>query len=439
MKQSIQRQQGHAAMMFMLMFPLLLGIFALGVDGSKAMQDKARIEEASEVASLALTAQNSTDEAVNIDTANKYLKAYLPSAETQPNGIERLECEENPACDSNGDEFVQYTLAAQVENNTWFSANNVLGETYTATGGSIARKIVEQEEIPIEPIDPPIDPPPPPPGDNPPIDLVFALDFSVSMRSPEGDGIACFPNCPEKKDLLKEQVEKILDLLESMEPSEGEHRVGYSSFAGVGAAVPTDGDRACGMDQTGGYPNDYESVINKTFIEKDSSYCESSGTPTPVGERIMSSDFSNFFSNSGGQENQTGSYHSVIRSAQLMNRLPAGESRRIMVILSDGDDNHPNQNSNYSESLYSAGLCEHIREHLNVETYAFRYDYEDDWYTSKSLEICVGDDNVFNVSTTDEFYEILSKIITDGDEVVTPPPPPPEPVIGDREEIGHLF
>lgn len=428
MHQSIQRQQGHAAVMFMLMFPLLLAIFALGVDGSKAMQDKARIEEASEVASLALTAQNSTDESVNIDTANKILKSYLPEAETQANGIERLECEENPACDSNGDEFVQYTLAAQVESNTWFSASNVLGETYTATGGAIARKIVEQEEIPIEPIDP-IDPPPidpPPTEERPPIDLVFSLDFSGSMSADKGD--------------VKYQVEKLISFLMENPPEEGADRAGYSSHAGTASARATDGG-FCRLDQAKDYGNIQE-IIDDLFIPKDSSQCVGTENgSTSEGEVNLDSLSTNFFIDICGSichifAEGTASWQGVIRAAQLMDETIEPNPRRVILIFSDGQDNS-GAGSDISSRLYNAGLCDEIKSSLNTEMYAFLYRYSE----NLSLETCVGKDNIYTANNSEELYELFKAAIVGGGGGTEPPPPPPppEPVIGDREEIGHLF
>ncbi|MBE4019913.1 hypothetical protein HJ130_13195 [Vibrio parahaemolyticus] len=79
----LHRQSGHAAILFALFIPLLFGVFTLGTDGARAVQDKARLLEAVEVASLAVAGQGSD----NADLAKNYLEYYFPSATINNNDI----------------------------------------------------------------------------------------------------------------------------------------------------------------------------------------------------------------------------------------------------------------------------------------------------------------------------------------------------------------
>ncbi|WP_241910669.1 TadE/TadG family type IV pilus assembly protein, partial [Vibrio lentus] len=74
-KTSIHRQSGHASVLFALLVPLLFGVFMLASDGARAIQSKARIEDASEVAALAVAAR---DDKTPMSTENvKLVKYYI--------------------------------------------------------------------------------------------------------------------------------------------------------------------------------------------------------------------------------------------------------------------------------------------------------------------------------------------------------------------------
>lgn len=55
------KQEGHAAILFVMMVPVLFGVFVLGTDGARAMQDRARLDDALEAASLAIAAHNDSN------------------------------------------------------------------------------------------------------------------------------------------------------------------------------------------------------------------------------------------------------------------------------------------------------------------------------------------------------------------------------------------
>ena len=54
----LRKQSGHAAILFAMIIPGWFGLFTLASDGARAIQTKARIEDASEIAVLAIAAHN---------------------------------------------------------------------------------------------------------------------------------------------------------------------------------------------------------------------------------------------------------------------------------------------------------------------------------------------------------------------------------------------
>ncbi len=61
MRHSRVKQSGHAAILFAICVPVLFGVFMLGSDGARALQTKARLEEAAEAAVLAVSAEDSSN------------------------------------------------------------------------------------------------------------------------------------------------------------------------------------------------------------------------------------------------------------------------------------------------------------------------------------------------------------------------------------------
>lgn len=57
-KRSLQKQRGQASILFALMVPGLFGVFALATDGARALQTSARLNDASEMAVLAIAGLN---------------------------------------------------------------------------------------------------------------------------------------------------------------------------------------------------------------------------------------------------------------------------------------------------------------------------------------------------------------------------------------------
>lgn len=163
----IHNQKGHAAILFAMIIPVLFGVFTLATDGARAVQDKARLEEATEVATLAVAGENADSLTAQRATAKKFLQFYFPSATISDNNIEinKKRCEQSKECQAdikNGKQrFFEYSVQARIQQASWFPGNDAIvgmGDHYNVAGSSVARKY--QSEA---------------------IDVVFVADYSGSM------------------------------------------------------------------------------------------------------------------------------------------------------------------------------------------------------------------------------------------------------------------
>lgn len=161
------QQRGHAAILFALMIPLLFGVFILGTDGARALQDKARLEEASEVAALAIAGQSGGSEQARNKLATDYIQYYFPHADVNKIETQVIPCEDNEFCDQEGaasERFFEYQVAAHIQEPNWFSKSSIetsFGDNLNVGGYSSARKYQSKS-----------------------VDVVLVADFSGSMIDP---------------------------------------------------------------------------------------------------------------------------------------------------------------------------------------------------------------------------------------------------------------
>ncbi|GAL12454.1 protein TadG [Vibrio astriarenae] len=102
MQCSLQKQNGHAAILFAMMIPVFFGLFTLGSDGARMMQSKARLGDAMEAASLAVTAHASTDnsaDGVNQTIAKNYIEYYATDLKAiESVTVSRRDCDTASEC-----------------------------------------------------------------------------------------------------------------------------------------------------------------------------------------------------------------------------------------------------------------------------------------------------------------------------------------------------
>lgn len=400
----LHKQKGHASILFAMLIPLLFGVFALGSDGARAIQSKARIEDASEAAVLAVSAR---DDERAMSKENKaivqaYIEEYMPDEGSFSElDIERLECEDIPECrqgSSHGEaRYTQYSVRVSADQTPWFGGGHPeveVPEVWRAQGGARSRKFQSNA-----------------------IDIVFAADFSGSMGSPWTGG-----NQPKYRDLI--------DILERVTVELSPYNFDsqrYNSSVGVsGFNALTYRNELCAVNnlEKQGLLGavDYSSTVARMWETKT---CRPPSISNPAGFRDvpLTDDFSAFnrtvgrFIAGGG----TASYQAVMSGARLLER--GKNNRKILIVISDGQDNK----LIHTNGLVNAGMCREIISRLEGQPSAngrdvsarlafIGFDFEPSM--NPAMVHCVGEDNVFKAENSDELFEKIMFLI--------------------REEVGHL-
>lgn len=429
MKHSIKKQQGHAAILFALIIPAMWGFFTIAIDGSRAIQTKARLGDATEAAALALAAKNSTNLTQNKALAKDYIEAYLPDADISIPKVLRTECRVSDGRECEGaSRYAQYDIDTLIKQDPWVPVgNDFVGfkGAYDVTHTSTARKYQ---------------------GDS--IDIAFVMDYSGSMN----DRWQGKPKYKHVRDIINDVLDELEEYQGIQEINNKVALVPYAEFT----ARPDDGRRCPSwpyrqpirfVDYLYYQKNSRDRVyvdarrtVNNWRVDRSLDanmvcnfedyrdyYLSYKNVPFTDSFRRLRDDMQSF--RPGGA---TASYQGIIKAAQLFDQLDTPNPRQLMVILSDGDDTNGNNGplSRYSpvptEALVDAGLCENIKATLNSQrttdnrpvTFQFAligFDYN---VSKNPLTECIGTENVYDAANPDELLDIILNLIS--------------------EEIGHL-
>jgi len=433
MKHSLAKQSGHAAILFAICIPVLFGVFMLGSDGARALQTKARLEEAAEAAVLAVSAEDSD----NHSLAENYIDHYLYDMDSLLDiEVNKLSCDEISECaqqaEQGGARYFEYRVSGRTQHKSWFPGQGVIvgfGDTFDATGASKARKF--QSKI---------------------VDITFVVDFSASMNDDWSGG-----NKSKIED-LKDTLELVTDELgkfNAVTPGV-KHRVSLTGYNRRTVNANNNG-KLVFRDQRivtkmGEYDKDdvvnFNKTIEKQFEVKGAAKRIPNGDEAAVFTDIFyTEDFDGFmkqvrtFKASGG----TASLQGIIRAGQIVTSL-AQNPNQLIIILSDGED--WNHYAGQTNKLVNKGMCTNIKnminggkvsadnlnddiavvdgvspgkftpwgEAMNARMSVIGFDY--DLHANTGLLNCVGKDNVFKAENK---QDILNKILA----LVT-------------EEVGHL-
>lgn len=396
------KQKGHASIMFAMFIPLLFGVFALGSDGARAIQSKARIEDASEAAALAVSARDDEEamSAENQAIVRTYIEEYLPDEDNVTVlNIERLVCDDNPECRHGSGQgesrYTQYSVRVSANHTPWFGGGAPeieVPEIWRSQGGSRARKYQSNS-----------------------IDIVFAADFSGSMRTDWQGG-------------SQKKYRDLIDILEmvtvELEPYnfESQH---YNSMIGMsGFNVLTYRSAGCAVNnlEKQGLRINYRQTVALMWEHKP---CRPPSLVQPAGfnDVPLTDNFDTFnrvvggFTAGGG----TASYQAIMSGARLLD--DGRNNRKILIVISDGQDNLVHHMS----GLVNAGMCRDIVRRLeekksgngrDVSAQMAFIGFDFDPSMNPAMVRCVGKDNVFKAENTEQLFEQIMLLI--------------------REEVGHL-
>lgn len=444
------KQSGHAALLFVLLFPFLFGIFALGTDGARALQDKARLEEASEIAALTVAAQNSDSKNERDATAKKIIQEYFPESNITDVNVDKLACENNNNCNQNNSDqqrFFEYRVSVTLSEDSWFYSEDTsiasMGESYNVSGYSTARKY--QSEA---------------------VDVVLVADYSASMYKNWTGGSK--KKFEDLNDIIVEIAEELakFNKLNTDEKINKLAIVGFDYYTSKqveftyscgrkGRYTCTSTERFfahhlscypynCSTTRPGTsnfYNNSNYSVnvnatrtianifnpetnwFNEPIINVSEFNTIALKDPLNDGADFTKGEIDNNFYIPRDDGSGTASYTGIIRGAKISKT--GSNPRRLIIILSDGVDSFPK----VSDALINAGLCETIRNKLNEDIIvdgkivsvkarlaAVGFDYN--IQNNPQMKNCVGADNVYKAENTNDIKNKILELIS--------------------EEIGHL-
>ncbi|KLV04173.1 hypothetical protein ABT56_16330 [Photobacterium aquae] len=154
-------QKGVAAIWFaMLLVPLMALIF-LAIEGTRYIQEKSRLEDATEAAALAITIADNRSKAKSM--AEDYVRAYVRDIDAI--NIKTVRTFQDSKPNIGQEEYVQYSVDARTWQHTWFTSSLIpsFSPEQDIAGHSLAKKYPQYL------------------GDRD-VDIVFVSDFSGSMN-----------------------------------------------------------------------------------------------------------------------------------------------------------------------------------------------------------------------------------------------------------------
>lgn len=444
-KRSFQKQRGQASILFALMVPGLFGVFALATDGARALQTSARLNDASEMAVLAIAGLNdenlgSGGSQVNKQLAERYIRAYLPETN---NGITinvvKRECRQIPAClsVSNDDEYNEYQVIANTNHNTWFGGSGVttgFGREFDVRSQADAKKVEPKA-----------------------VDIVFIADYSGSMQrtidgqNPKKNGKPVpVPNKPRRYKELARIIKEVTEELEKYNARNSEHpsRVSLAPFTLYTNAAEIghwkEENKYCAVSQlkfAGGQkpkPDvnqtlDINATLNSLFTLKTPGWNKRNCLDFPYDKKYSmyykDIDFTSNFNNFNQQISKfypvggTGGIEGIIRGAQHSYNDGINPTQ-LLIVLSDGEDGA--RFGNYFSQLNAYGVCHRIRDKiekkvkqrvpslLKVKTTMAAIGFGAGYSigTNTSLIQCVGRDNVYQANSMDQVKSQILNIIS---------------------------
>jgi len=428
----MKQQKGHAALLFILFFPLFFGFIALATDGVRAMQLKVRMHEATESGILAVIASNrfdtAADDANNREIMRNYLDFYFPDNIGIENvNITRKPCDQIAECiegvNLRGElRYFEYDVRAQVKIASWFPGGNGfvgMGPELKASDGARAKK--KQSET---------------------IDVILVADYSGSMEDTWSGRDRKYQAVHRIMGMIADELDKFNQIIANVGGT-NRNTIGLSPFNFYSRNM-----MGCSYSD---YYTNVQLTINDMFDEKGMDRCIPQ-TMLGGGERSanyftipLMTQPRNFvtslsqFRPSGG----TNFLQGFIRGVRLARQ--GTNTRRLVVILSDGEDN-PNHrmriynaaqrqyqmSSKYSNEMsaeaVNAGICRAakrgIEGDLTPDGKAVKARFAAigfgeagsngyDPYTNEPLMDCVGEENVFKAENEQEILNKILELITE--------------------------
>lgn len=161
---TIAKQKGVAAIVFMLFLPCLIMTFAFAVGYSQRLLAHAKLEEATEVASLALIASPKKNNEEDKEYARSLIDLYVADNINNIDVKVTTEtCKTTQCVEDKGElsPFTDFVVSASTEHKSWIVHNDIgVNPQFKVSGSSVTRKFLPQ-----------------------PVDIYFIVDISQSMHN----------------------------------------------------------------------------------------------------------------------------------------------------------------------------------------------------------------------------------------------------------------
>jgi len=398
----MRKQKGVAMIMFVMIAPVLLGILFLSVQGAIMMQNKVRIEDAVDMANMAVISQKSSDPKVAKKLAEQYVRAYM----TGENDniiikIEKLGCYDSVKCRKDSDNgkpiYTESKLSAVTNHDYWFSNPFSSEPNYDVTASSLSRLY-----------------------QGTPADIYFIADMSGTM----GHVFLGASSGQSKFETLAAVIKRVTRDLEFYNSHHDyRHRVAFIGYNYFTHSLTADGN-VFEVEQFNLRDTNVRSTIANMLKIKPyrrQVVLDSSSRPEAnFYDMLLTDNFSSFneqialFSPKSG----TASGQGIIRAAQIADRAVDLNENQVFIILSDGVDVFPRT----TLDLVQAGMCRNIMslfkhkkafngEEIRVKLAVIGIDYNVKSFPAMAR--CVGAENVYQASSGDDVYKNIINLISE--------------------------
>lgn len=380
------RQKGVAAIMLLLFVTGLFGFFILSLDGVRALQNRARFDEAIDIASLVVAADTNTDSAHQEQMVINYLGSYLPGIPITNIGVtsslQNCDPELDATCGDNT-QYIKYEVTADAtftriikDTNGPTSAFGDEEGNYLMGGAGTTRKYQSDT-----------------------VDVIFVSDFSGSMNDVWNEEVKyqgvlrIIQDVSDKldanNDIFRENPDAMLNRVAIVPFSSTTYKDAYTQEIYIedlgekyfynASSELYDPDlydfiRVNNKPQTYGYvPVDGYNVFDMYRIEFDfldpafSLQEQALGSAVNYHNVSLTSDITQFKSDIAGfyPGGYTASYYGLIRGAMMMANEGVNP-RRLIVILSDGMDTVPVDYWGFNEILLGRETLTGDYEHFTT-------------------------------------------------------------------------
>ncbi|HCM0820974.1 TPA: VWA domain-containing protein [Vibrio parahaemolyticus] len=242
------KQKGVAGIIFVSFLPILIITFSFSVGYTQRLLAHSKIEEAAEVASLALIASPGKDNKDDQDYAQRIVDLYITDNISDIEiSVSTKKCEYKDGCVQRNNElspFADFTVVATAEHDSWISHNEIGVEPkFKVSGDSITRKYLPQ-----------------------PVDIYFILDTSQSMSNPwYGE------RNKTQMQVVKDTITRVVKELENFKTGpDKKSRVALLTYSAYNAKFDKGAGRVKLYDYASEFSHteaSFQSIVDKMFEE----------------------------------------------------------------------------------------------------------------------------------------------------------------------------